>query len=89
MISHHMAENAVEPGQCTFLVVQRVGTLDRSSEALLKDIFHDGFVTDSTPNKLPERRLVLKKALNDYARLCLRHNSSTTISSYPPQECSV
>jgi hypothetical protein len=50
------------------LIIQRMGALDRSGEALLQDIVHDTFIADSTTNKLPEGGLVLQKSLNEPAR---------------------
>ena len=50
--------------------------LDGSGEALLKDILHHGMITDSPSNKLPERRLVRKKSLNDSTLSVLFHHRS-------------
>ncbi len=76
-----MAENAIEPGERTLLVIQRMGTLDRFGEALLQDIFGDNFIDDSTANKLPEGGLVLQKSLHDPARSSLIHPNSSSITS--------
>ena len=67
MIGHRMAEDAIEPGDRTVLVIQRMGAPDRFDEALLQDIVRDNVIADSTANKLPEGGLVLQKSLNDSA----------------------
>src|SRR4029078_11689886 len=82
IIGHRMAENAIEPGERIFLIIQRMGAPDRFDEALLQDIFRDNFIADSTANKLSEGGLVLQKSLNDSARSTLLHPHFSPITSF-------
>jgi len=72
IVDECVAKDLIEPGHYTFIISNGMVALNGTDHTLLQEILSQSLVTDTTTEKHLERRLMLKKPVDDVVQVRLR-----------------